>query len=294
VSRWRWPSTMFLGGLQPASRRTLLQHEEKVNNDLQNPGFRERWAHIAEPAWQVNQEVFNRADRRRTKALLCAIVPTQAERLTDTTFPAGWDANKCLIASVGRKKLPELANWEHTPQIRAVPQLPCFKTLPAEHQTLVRSPWLQSPSQATGVGINAKHLRYHHQLWNELRPKTLRGVHTTLVYATPQLGYSLTSHIRLAQPSHRPLRFWIPAVGFGSCAPSTVRLPPAGATTPSPCVFRSWPSAPSGRIDFGRRGLARPHRATAADQTAARRTLALAGPRRARFGGVSSARPVGG
>jgi hypothetical protein len=89
-------------------------------------------------------------------------------------------------------------------------------------------PQLQSPSQATGVGINAKHLRYHHQLWNELRPKTLRGVHTTLAYVTPQLGYSLTSHIRLAQPSHRPLRLWIPAVGFGSCAPLTVRLPPAG------------------------------------------------------------------
>jgi hypothetical protein len=121
----------------------------------------------------------------------------------------------------------------------------------------------------------------------------LRGVHTTLVYVTPQLGYSLTSHIRLPQPAHRPLRFWIPAVGFGSCAPSTVRLPPAGATTPSPCAFRSWPSAPSGRIDFGQRGLARPHRATAADQTAARTTLALAGPRRVRFGGVSPERPVG-
>jgi hypothetical protein len=40
-------------------------------------------------------------------------------------------------------------------------------------------------------------LRYHHQLWNELRPKTLRGVHTTLVYVTPQLGFSLTPHIRL-------------------------------------------------------------------------------------------------
>jgi hypothetical protein len=62
---------------------------------------------------------------------------------------------------------------------------------------LVRSPWFQSPSQATGIGLNARHLRYHHQLWNELRPKTLRGVHTTLVYVTPQLGFSLTPHIRL-------------------------------------------------------------------------------------------------
>ena len=112
-------------------------------------------------------------------------------------FPPGWNADKCLIASVGRKALPELEHWEYTPQIRAVPQLPHFKTLPPEHSTLVHSPWFQSPSQATGIGINARHLRYHHQLWNELRPKTLRGVHTTLVYVTPQLGYSLTPHIRL-------------------------------------------------------------------------------------------------
>ena len=78
-----------------------------------------------------------------------------------------------------------------------MPQLPCFKALPPDHNTLLRSPWFQSPSQATGIGLNARHLRYHHQLWNELRPKTLRGVHTTLVYVTPQLGFSLTPHIRL-------------------------------------------------------------------------------------------------
>jgi hypothetical protein len=106
---------MFLGGLQPASRRTLLQHEDKVNKDLQNPGFRKRWAHVAEPGWGINQQIFSRTDRSQTKVLHWAIVPTQAKRLTDTTFPAGWDANKCLIASVVRKKLPKLANWEHTP-----------------------------------------------------------------------------------------------------------------------------------------------------------------------------------
>jgi hypothetical protein len=122
---------------------------------------------------------------------------TQAKRLTDATFPTGWNPDKCLIASVGRKALPELEHWEYTPQIRAVPQLPHFKTLPPDHSTLVRSPWFQSPSQAAGFGLNARHLRYHHQLWNDLRPKTLRGMHTTLVYVTPQLGFSLTPHIRL-------------------------------------------------------------------------------------------------
>ena len=168
-----------------------------MNRDLQNPEFRERWAHIAEPGWEVNQEIFSRADRSRTKVLHCAIPLTQAKRLTDPTFPAGWDADKCLVASVGRKALPALENWEYTPQIRAEPQLPYFKTLPPEHSTLLRSPWFQSPSQATGIGINARHLRYHYQLWNDLHPKTLRGVHTALVYLTPQLGYSLTPHIRL-------------------------------------------------------------------------------------------------
>ena len=50
-----------------------------------------------------------------------------------------------------------------------------------------------------GLGINARHLRYHYQLWQDIRPKTLRGVFTTLVYVTPQLGFSLTPHIQLNQ-----------------------------------------------------------------------------------------------
>ena len=60
-----------------------------MNNDLQNPEFRERWAHIAEPGWEINQQIFNQADRRRTKVLHCAIPMTQAKRLTDATFPPG-------------------------------------------------------------------------------------------------------------------------------------------------------------------------------------------------------------
>lgn len=169
----------------------------KMNNELQDPGMRDSWTAIAEPGWEINQKVFSRTDRSRTKVLYCAIPLTQAKRLTDASYPPGWDAGKCLAAGVGQKPQPELANWDYTPQIRAEVQLPHFKTLPAEHNSLVRSPWFQSPSQASGVAINARHLRYHHQLWNELQPKTLRGVHTTMVYVTPQLGYSLTPHIML-------------------------------------------------------------------------------------------------
>ena len=81
-----------------------------MNNDLQNTALRERWAYIAEPGWEVNREVFNRVGRRRTKVLNCAIPLAHAKRLTDTVFPAGWHADKCLVASVGRKARPELEN----------------------------------------------------------------------------------------------------------------------------------------------------------------------------------------
>jgi hypothetical protein len=40
-------------------------------------------------------------------------------------------------------------------------------------------------------------LRYHYELWNDLKPQTLRGLHTTLVFVTPQIGFSLTPHIQL-------------------------------------------------------------------------------------------------
>ncbi len=168
-----------------------------MNNELQDARFRERWMAITEPGWEINQTVFNRTERNRTKVLNCAIPLAQAKRLTEASYPPGWDASKCLAAGVGRKARPELANWNYEPRIRAEAQLPHFKTLPDEHKSLVRSPWFQSPSQATGVAINGRHLRYHQDLWNELQPKTLRGVHTTIVYVTPQLGYSLTPHIKL-------------------------------------------------------------------------------------------------
>ena len=69
--------------------------------------------------------------------------------------------------------------------------------LPAEHASLIKGPWLQSPSQATWLGINARHLRYHHQLWQDLKPKVLQGVNTTLVLALPQIGFALAPHIQL-------------------------------------------------------------------------------------------------
>lgn len=157
---------------------------------------------MAEPGWEVTLEAFqkfNQSTRNGRDVLNCAIPLAQARCLTDFQFPERWDLNKSLIAGIGLgAPIPEgLEDWGYTPIIRPVQQLPFMRELPKEHQLLMRSPWFQSPSQAGGLGLNARHLRYHHQLWNDIKPKTLRGVNTTLVYVTPQLGFSLTPHINV-------------------------------------------------------------------------------------------------
>jgi hypothetical protein len=176
-----------------------------MNLTLNDSRLRTRWDAITEPGWEVNQTTFRNFNRRhehRREVLNCAIPMARAEQLTDFQLPANWDFDRCLQASIGlggpQGRLPVgLENWSYTPHIRPVAQLPFLQPLPKEHANLKRSPWFQSPSQSHGMGINARHLRYHCDLWQELRPKTLRGVHTTLVYVTPQLGYSLTPHIKL-------------------------------------------------------------------------------------------------
>ena len=161
-----------------------------------------RWQAVAEPAWECNQAVFADCYRNhghRRNVLNCAIPITRAKTLTDFTMPESWSLHKSLVASVGfgAQLPPGLEGWSYIPKIRAVRQLPQLKPLPTEHRSLMDSPWFQSPSQALGLGINARHLRYHYTLWNDIQPKTLRGVFTTLVYTTPQLGFSLTPHIKL-------------------------------------------------------------------------------------------------
>jgi hypothetical protein len=169
--------------------------------ELKNPQMKHRWDGVREPAWECNQKVFadfHRQHGYRRNVLNCAIPLARAKALTDFTMPEGWNLDKSLIASVGfgAKLPPGLESWRYTPKIRAVKQFPQMKELPKEYP-LKDSPWFTSPSQATGLGINARHLRYHYDLWQQLRPKTLRGVFTTLVYVTPQLGFALTPHIKL-------------------------------------------------------------------------------------------------
>ena len=172
------------------------------HSDLEDPQMNSRWEAVREPAWECNQTAFTQFHLRhgyRRNVLNCAVPLARAKSLTDFTMPPAWNLDKSLIASVGfGARLPAgLDNWNYTPKIQAVKQLPQMKKLPQEHCNLARSPWFQSPSQAMGLGLNARHLRYHYQLWNDIQPKTLRGVFTTLVYVTPQLGFALTPHIKL-------------------------------------------------------------------------------------------------
>ena len=173
-------------------------------NELKNPQMRARWDTLAEWGWQGTQNAFDdfqRTTGRERNVLNCAIPPAQAYKLTDFQMPSSWSLHHCLVAGIGfGAEIPDgLEEWEYQPKIRAVRQLPQLKELPAEHQSLTRSPWFQSPSQALSMEINARHLRYHHELWNDLRPKTLRGVFTSLVYVTPQLSLSLAPHIDLSK-----------------------------------------------------------------------------------------------
>jgi hypothetical protein len=199
------------------------------HSELEDPELNSRWEAVREPAWECNQTVFADFHRRhgyRRNVLNCAIPFARAKTLTDFTMPQGWNLDKSLIASVGfGAKLPVgLENWSYTPKIHAVKQLPQMKDLPREHSTLIRSPWFQSPSQAMGLGLNARHLRYHYELWNDIQPKTLRGVFTTLVYVTPQIGFSLTPHIKL----DRVFRYF----GALSRMAGPVQLLPAGYLYP--------------------------------------------------------------
>lgn len=169
----------------------------------------QRWAAIAEPGWEVNPQIFAEFHRRtrRRNVLSCAVPLTRAKVLTDFVMPAGWNADKCIEAGIGlggyQGKLPPgLENWDYTPHIAPVPQMPWLKPIPKEHENLLRSPWFQTPSQATFLGLNARHLRYHYDLWQQLQPRTLRGVFTTLVFVTPQFGHALTSHIKLDDVFH--------------------------------------------------------------------------------------------
>jgi hypothetical protein len=160
----------------------------------------ERWDAVREPNSELTPQTFAEFTRRRTgrrTVLNCAIPLARANQLTDFAFPTGITLHDCLVAS-GTGRFPQaLGVWKYESNLQPATQLPRMTALPPEFATLKNSPWFDSPSQATGIGINARHLRYHHDLWHELKPKTLRGLGTTLVFVSPQIGFSLEPHIKL-------------------------------------------------------------------------------------------------
>ena len=166
--------------------------------------FNLRWSGIGEPGSDINQIAFDQhlASNPHGQVLNCAVPEARARQLTDFSMPPDWSRHLCLATS-GLGRFPEgLEHWRYQPHIKAEAQLPQMQKLPAAFADLSRLPWFTSYSQCTGVRLNARLLRYHHDLWQDLKPKVLRGVHTTLVYVSPQIGFSLTPHIQLQKAFH--------------------------------------------------------------------------------------------
>lgn len=163
-----------------------------------------RWNAIAEPGCEINQLAFKqfRAGNPSRPVLNCAIPEARARQLTDFTMPPGWSRHHCLASSGLGRFLEGLEHWRYQPHIKPEAQSPQMRKLPSAFSNLSQLPWFNSHSQCTGMRLNARLLRYHHALWNELKPRILRGVHTTLVYVSPQIGYSLTPHIQLQKAFH--------------------------------------------------------------------------------------------
>jgi hypothetical protein len=160
----------------------------------------ERWNTIALPGDEHTENAFSKYLQvfgKQRQVLNCAIPLARAKTLTDFQLPEGVDLQACIEASVTGHFPNALRDWKYQPVIKAETQLPQMAELPAEHASLIKTPWLQSPSQATWLGINARHLRYHHELWQDLKPKILQGVNTTLILALPQIGFALAPHIQL-------------------------------------------------------------------------------------------------
>lgn len=162
--------------------------------------YKAQWDAMFEPGSEVNAEMFSRfysVYGSKRNVMNCAVPLARAQQLTNFKMPATWNADKCFYTAGTGKFQEGLENWDYNPHIRSLEHLPYMEMLPEAYANLVRSPWFKYPTPALGVGINARHLRYNYQLWQNLKPKTLRGVHTTLIFSTPQVGEALTPHVRL-------------------------------------------------------------------------------------------------
>lgn len=164
--------------------------------------IQERWDAIREPGSEFTEQAFASfcANTNGKRSVLnCAIPFARAQQLTNFELPKGVGLHECIAAS-GTGRFPTaLSDWNYQPQIQAATQLPQLAKLPPQFTALEKLPWFKAPRQTGFDGTDVIRLRDHTELWHSLRPRVLRGMHTTLVYVTPQLGYSLTPHIKLDQ-----------------------------------------------------------------------------------------------
>ena len=142
-----------------------------MNSIFPGEETKQRWNTIVEPGHKVTETSFSRfydVYRSGRNVLNCAVPVARARQLTDFPMPADWSLDKCLIASGTGNFPPGLSDWKYTPRIKPEVQVPQMAKLPTDQLNLMRSPWFQSPGQSAGMCLNARHLRYHHQLWNDL------------------------------------------------------------------------------------------------------------------------------
>jgi hypothetical protein len=175
-----------------------------------------------------------------------------------------------MTSSVTGNFPDSLRDWKYQPKFCSERQLPQLASLPPEAATLQDIPWFELPSQSTGFDINARHVRYRHSLWQELKPKVLQGVHTTLVLALPQIGFALAPHIQLEKVflflgslarglgtvQLFPARYLYPDAHLGGLAnmpaPIFADLPahqgglPTPAWTANPTPGACWPTSATG------------------------------------------------
>jgi len=225
---------------------------------MTNLNHHEHWHHLANPGHEHTRQAMSKilAQRAQKTVLNCATPQAPARNLTDFQLPPGLTVEECLKVE-GSGIIPDcLRKWSYTAKIRSVEQPPFFKQLPIPYKNFAQLPWFQCDSPAQGLGINARHIRYHHDLWHELKPKVLRGVHTTLVLAMPQIGYALSPHIQLEKnflylgslarglcnSQLFPARYLFPDANLGALAdapaPIFSDLLPATCGYAWPCVER--------------------------------------------------------
>lgn len=227
-------TVVLLGAHRPDQQQMLATKNDKSE---QGNSFGERWHAVSQPGSEQSDKFFTDyldAGGGKRRVLNCAITPARARELTRFTLPDGVTASDCLVASVTGNFPDQLQNWSFKPKIRAVPQLPQMKELPGEYRSLGRLPWFERATPAGWLGINARHLRYNWELWNEIKPKRLQGVFTTLILGLPQIAFAFTPHIQLEKsflflgaiarglgPAQLfPTRYLYPEARLGGLAPS--------------------------------------------------------------------------